>query len=262
MIYLTLVSFRQECYNTVVSTHTITANAVATIYKRKAVEGMLDFIRIACAVPPVQVADVKKNTEAICAYIARADAGECDLVLFPELALTGYTCGDLFFQRTLQQAVRAGLTEILRVSGDHPDLTAVVGLPVVLDGQLYNCAAVISGGELRGLVPKTFLPNYREFGEKRWFAAAGELRREFVQVKEVADVEAWYSVPVGGGQLFAVGEGTLVGVEICEDLWAPVAPSAMLALGGAEVIVNLAAANEAAGKRTRRRELVKRCAPM
>lgn len=219
--------------------------------------GMLDFIRIACAVPSVAVADVKKNAEVICDYIARADGEKCDLVVFPELALTGYTCGDLFFQKTLQQAARTGLKRIAEASAEHPELTVVVGLPAVLDGQLYNCAAVLSGGELRGVVPKSFLPNHREFGEKRWFAAAGDLRREHVQVKELMDVDAWYSVPVGSGQLFCVGEGTMVGVEICEDLWVPVAPSAMLALGGAEVIVNLAAANEAAGKRAQRRELVK-----
>ena len=218
---------------------------------------MLDFIRIACAVPAVRVADVKKNVEEICGCIAEADAHKCDLVLFPELAVTGYTCGDLFFQKTLQQAVKVGLKKILDTSFAHPEITAAVGLPALLDGQLYNCAAVIRGGELKGLVPKTFLPNHREFGEKRWFASAADLSREYVQIRELADVDAWYSVPVGGGQLFCIGEGAMVGVEICEDLWVPVAPSAMLALGGAEVIVNLAAANEAAGKRAQRRELVK-----
>ena len=196
---------------------------------------MLDFIRIACAVPEVCVADVNKNVDGICGYIAEADARKCDLILFPELAVTGYTCGDLFFQKTLQQAVRAGLKRIVEASAAHGEITAVVGLPLVLDGQLYNCAAVIRDGEIRGIVPKTFLPNHREFGEKRWFASAADLNREHVQVKELMDVDAWYAVPVGGGQLFCVGEGTMVGVEICEDLWVPVAPSAMMALGGAEV---------------------------
>ena len=171
---------------------------------------MLDFIRIACAVPDVRVADVKKNTGDICDYIARADGENCDLILFPELAMTGYTCGDLFFQKTLQQAVKAGLKQILETSRAHPEITAVVGLPAKLDGQLYNCAAVIRDGEIKGLVPKTFLPNYREFGEKRWFAAAGDLGREYVQAAELADVHAWYSVPVGGGQLFCIGEDTMV----------------------------------------------------
>ena len=218
---------------------------------------MLDFIRIACAVPQVCVADVKKNTEAICGFIAQADGKNCDLIVFPELAMTGYTCGDLFFQQTLQSAVRAGLKEIVNCSAEHPEITAVVGLPVRLDGQLYNCAAVVQKGELRGLVPKTFIPDYREFNEKRWFASSADLQREYVQIKELIEVDAWYSVPVGADQLFCIGEGTMVGVEICEDLWAPVAPSAMLALRGAEVIVNLAASNEAAGKRASRRTLVK-----
>ncbi len=217
---------------------------------------MLDFIRIACAVPPVAVGDVKKNTEDICWYISMADEKGSDLVVFPELAMTGYTCGDLFFQQTLQAAVRKGLRQIMDASAEHPALTAVVGLPVKLDGQLYNCAAVIREGELRGLVPKTFIPNYNEFNEKRWFASAADLLREHVQVKELVDVDAWYSVPVGGNQVFCIGEGAMVSVEICEDLWAPVAPSAMLALSGAEVIVNLAASNEAAGKRTSRRAMV------
>ena len=218
---------------------------------------MLDFIRIACAVPQVCVADVKKNTEAICGFIAQADGKNCDLIVFPELAMTGYTCGDLFFQQTLQTAVKAGLKEIVACSAEHPEITAVVGLPVRLDGQLYNCAAVVQKGELRGLVPKTFIPDYREFNEKRWFASSADLQREYVQIKELIDADAWYSVPVGADQLFCIGEGTMVGVEICEDLWTPVAPSAMLALRGAEVIVNLAASNEAAGKRASRRALVK-----
>ena len=107
---------------------------------------MLDFIRIACAVPPVKVGDVKKNVQDICAYMEKADAQNVDVILFPELALTGYTCGDLFFQDSLWSAVKAGLKEILVCSRRHPGLNAVVGLPVRLNTKLLNCAAVIRDG--------------------------------------------------------------------------------------------------------------------
>ena len=217
---------------------------------------MLDFIRIACAVPPVKVGDPNKNASNICAKIAEADAQNCDLVVFPELALTGYTCADLFFQQALLESAKQGLLQILECTAKYPAITAVVGLPVRMDGQLYNCAAVLGGGEVRGLVPKTFIPDYNEFGEKRWFNSASDLRREFIEVRELG-VDAWYAVPVGANQTFCVGEGTVLGVEICEDLWAPIATSSLLALNGAEVIVNLAASNEAVGKRQNRQAMVK-----
>ena len=141
---------------------------------------MLDFVRIACAVPEVRVADVMKNVEDICGQIKEADTVGSDLVVFPELALTGYTCADLFFQDSLLTAAMDGLQKVMDVSADHPGLTVVVGTPVLLEGQLYNCGAVISGGKLHGLVPKTYLPNYNEFYERRWFSSSTDL-----QVKEV-----------------------------------------------------------------------------
>ena len=113
---------------------------------------MLDYIRIACAVPNVKVGDVKKNVEEICRYMADADGKNADILLFPELAMTGYTCGDPFYQETLHNAVEVGLKEILACSETHPGLTVVVGLPVRLGIRLANCAAVISDGCLRGLV--------------------------------------------------------------------------------------------------------------
>ncbi len=216
---------------------------------------MLDFIRVACAVPPVRVGDVKKNTEDICRQICEADANNCDVIVFPELALTGYTCADLFFQKSLHDAVRSGLQQIVSSSAVHPGLTAVVGAPVMIDGQLYNCAAVIAEGELRGLVPKTFLPDHGEFREKRWFASGADLTRDYISAQELG-LDGWYALPVGTQQLFCLGEGAMLGVEICEDLWSPVAPSSMLALQGAELIVNLAASNETMGKRPQRRTRV------
>ena len=120
---------------------------------------MLDFIRIACAVPAVRVGDVKKNTEDICRYIAEADEQNADIVLFPEMALTGYTCQDLFFQDTLWEGIEQGIAEIAACSKAHPGITAVVGLPVRDGTRMLNCAALISGGAVHALVPKTYIPN-------------------------------------------------------------------------------------------------------
>ncbi|MBO5836836.1 MAG: NAD(+) synthase [Oscillospiraceae bacterium] len=218
---------------------------------------MLDYIRIACAVPQVKVGDVQKNTQDICTRIAEADQQNVDLLVFPELALTGYTCGDLFFQDTLLTAARKGLREIVDFCASYPAVTVVVGLPVKLGAQLYNCAAVISGGKLRGIVPKTFIPNHGEFGEKRWFASAMDLRITNLDEADFPELTDRENVVVGTDCIFRIGDGTKLAVEICEDLWAPLPPSTQLALGGAEVIVNLAASNETVGKRTFRTDMVK-----
>ena len=208
---------------------------------------MLDYIRIACAVPAVKVGDVKKNTEDICSYIEKADAQNVDIVLFPELSLTGYTCGDLFYQETLHNAVEAGLKEIIACSEAHPGITCVVGLPVRMGMTLANCAAVISDGVLRGLVSKTFLPDYGGFNESRWFSA--------VEGGQTA-VVAGHQVSVGTELLYRVGDA-LVGIEICEDFFAPISPSQFHALNGAEVILNLAASPEQAGKKAGRTAQIK-----
>ena len=220
---------------------------------------MLDFIRIACAVPAVRVGDVKKNTQDICEYIAGADEKKADLLVFPEMALTGYTCQDLFFQDTLYAGVREGIKAILACSKAHPNLTALVGLPLRLGDRMFNCAAVIGAGELRGIVPKSYIPNYNEFYEKRWFSSQRELpeEREFSLAELGLEGDPACCVPVDGQMVFRLGDGTTIGLEICEDLWTPLPPSTLLALGGAEVIVNLSASNETIGKRAYRRELVK-----
>ena len=208
---------------------------------------MLDYIRIACAVPAVKVGDVKKNTEDICAYLAKADAQNVDIVVFPELAMTGYTCGDLFYQQTLHNAVETGLRRILACSQEHPDLTAIIGLPVRMGMQLANCAAVISDGCIRGLVSKTYMVDYGGFNESRWFAPLGEGTYIMLAGQEVS---------LGTDLLYRVGE-TTVGIEICEDLFAPVSPSTFHALNGAEVILNLAASPEQTGKKRSRTEQIK-----
>lgn len=216
---------------------------------------MLDYMRVACAVPPVRVGDVAQNTEDICAYIRRAEAQACDLVVFPEMALTGYTCADLFFQEALLNAVKGGLRKIADCSAEHPAMVIAVGTPAVIDGQMYNCAAVFSGGMLRGLVPKTFIPNYNEFYERRWFSSSEELKSREISARELG-LSGDYQIPTGRDLLFRLG-GDLLGLEICEDLWTPLPPSTLLALNGAVVVANLSASNETISKRTYRRDLVK-----
>ena len=216
---------------------------------------MLDFIRVACAVPPVHLADPIRNAEHHCAMLQTADAQKADILVFPELSLTGYTCQDLFFQSTLYAETLRGLEMVLECSESCPGVTAVVGLPLHLNGELYNCAAVLSAGVLLGLVPKTYLPNYNEFYEKRWFASGNQLRTD-TAILELPS-RGCIQVPISAKSLFLLGEGTKMGVEICEDLWTPVPPSSILALSGAEVIVNLSASNETIGKRAYRRDLIK-----
>ena len=216
---------------------------------------MLDYIRIACAVPPVKVGDTVKNAEDICRYIEKADEAGADLVVFPELALTGYTCQDLFFQDALHEGVKAGLHKIAECSKAHPHLTAVVGLPVRVGMRMYNAAAVVADGCVH-LTAKTYIP----VGEKRWFDSVSDLPEwgEMVHLEDLGlDNCRQMEIPMAKNLIFTLPEGTKLGIEICEDLWSPVPPGTMLALNGAEVIVNLSASNELAGKRTYRRDLVK-----
>ena len=215
---------------------------------------MLDFIRIACAVPEVKVGDVRKNAADICAFMEKANEEKADLVLFPELCLTGYTCGDLFFQDGLWNAVKKGLKEIADASVKYPELTAVVGLPVRVGSKLYNCAAVINWGQVRGIVPKTHLTA----AEKRWFAEGKDLNCWLVPGDlGLMHSEDYYTVPVQQNQLFCFGDNAMVGIEICEDMMVPQPRCAQLAANGAEVIMNLSASPEVAGKRKKRAEMVK-----
>ena len=217
---------------------------------------MLDYIRIACAVPQVCVADVKQNTKDICDKLAEAENAACDLVVFPELALTGYTCADLFFQEILLTATVEGLAEICEYSKKFPALTVAVGAPLVIGGQMYNCGIVLSNGRIYGIVPKTFLPNYREFYESRWFSSSEDLNQTVVSTYELG-LPGEYDIPVGRDLIFKLGDGALLGLEICEDLWTPIPPSTMLTLNGAQIIANLSASNETVGKRAYRQGLVK-----
>ena len=215
---------------------------------------MLDYIRIGCAVPPVVIGDVANNARNICEYMQKAAQQGCDIVLFPELALTGYTCGDLFFQQVLRAAVKKGLAEVVACSAEHPKMITIVGLPLELDGALYNCAAVICGGRLLGLVPKKYLTDHRESPEGRWFAAADMLKTKMIGAKALGLED--YPVPVGTNTTVE-RDGVKIGVEICEDLFAEDSPSYEMAKQGAQIIVNPAASVQLVGKQKFRRELVR-----
>ena len=204
----------------------------------------------ACAVSPaLRVADCPYNAQETIEAMQQAAEDGCQLTVFPELGLTGYTCGDLFLQQPLLDAAEAALREILKAS-EALQLVALVGLPVTVDAKLYNCAAVICQGALLGLVPKSHIPNYGEFYEKRHYCAAP------AGVKEISF--AGQKTLFGTKLLFRCEtmQAFTLAVEICEDLWAPLPPSTAQALAGATVLANLSASDETVGKAEYRRALV------
>ena len=209
---------------------------------------MEGIMRVAAAVPKLRLCNVAENAAAMAEQLHEAADRKASLVAFPELSLTGYTCGDLFFQKSLLQATEAGLQQMLEACPEG--VTAVVGAPVQADGVLYNCAVVLTKGKLLGVVPKLFLPNYNEFYEKRWFASGFQLQAEHVTL-------CGQQVPMGRELLFESADGVRFGVELCEDLWTALPPSTFLSLHGAELIVNLSASNELIAKREYRQELVR-----
>ena len=207
------------------------------------------FLSVRAASPALRVADCDYNTEQIILQMRGAAADGVRLLCLPELCLTGYTCSDLFLQAPLIQGAEQGLRKILEASVGL-GMVLLVGLPVAMDGKLYNCAAVLTNGRLLGLVPKTWLPNYNEFYEKRHFAAG----QPEVKAVRFADQDTLF----GTRLLFACEEmpSLVLGVEICEDLWSPIPPSCAHALAGATVVANLSASDETIGKDAYRRELV------
>ena len=216
---------------------------------------MLDFIRVAAAVPEVSVGNVEENVKRIIEKAEDAEKDKPQLLVFPELSLTGYTCGDLFFQQSLLAAARDGLKRLLSYSQRSETILAV-GLPLEIRGRLFNCAAILSGGQIYGIIPKTYIPTYNEFYERRWFSSGAELIDGDYSCTELSLGELpQKTVYVGRSVLFDTGDFRF-GVEICEDLWATVPPSSLLSLNGAEVILNLSASNETISKRRYRRSLV------
>ena len=211
------------------------------------------FIKVAAVTPSVRVADVEFNTQEVIRLMKAAAGQGAKIIVFPELVLTSYTCNDLFLQSTLLRAARLGLGEVVRSSRGIRALV-FVGLPLEVDGRLYNTAAAVSDGTLLGFVPKRAIPNYSEYYEQRYFAPGmGET---------IPYLFEGQTVPMGAFQIFeCAGEeipgGLRVACEICEDLWMPDPPSTRSALAGANVIVNLSASVEVTGKTAYRRDLVR-----
>lgn len=196
-------------------------------------------IKVAAAVPEVKVADAVFNTRQTVQLIKQAAQEKAEIVVFPELGLTGYTCADLFRQTLLLDQAEENLRLLLQETQKSSPLCAV-GLPVRVGNALYNCAVIFQKGKILGVVPKTYLPNYGEFYEKRWFHSA-------LDAAETEIVLAGQKVPFGTDLLFVCGQA-VVSVELCEDLWVPVPPSSLAALAGANIVLNLSASNESTGK--------------
>ena len=210
------------------------------------------FLRLAAACPRVVVADPEANATEMVRLSALASGAGAQVVVFPELSITGYTAGDLFFSlSTLIQGAEKALVRLLRETAPLPTVIAV-GLPVALDGRLFNVAALCQGGRLLGLVPKSFVPNYKEYYEERWFSSARDAVSDEATVAE-------QRVPFGTDLLFALEDApeVVLAAEVCEDLWAPIPPSSHHAIAGATVLLNLSASNDLVAKADYRRELVR-----
>src|SRR5580698_3477383 len=210
-----------------------------------------DFVRIAVGVPSVRVADPAYNAEQTVALIREASERKAVVALFPELGLTAYSCDDLFQQRALLDACLDAIAAVIEATS-MLSIVSVVGAPLQVDHHLYNCAMVIHRGRILGVVPKTNLPNYREFYEPRQFTSADAATRDEV------DVAGSRAVPFGNNLIFEHEEQPLLTLhaEICEDLWVPIPPSSHAALAGATVLLNLSASNITVGKADYRRDLV------
>lgn len=218
-------------------------------------ENTLKLFRAAAVAPRVHIGNVAKNCQEI-RRVYDSLAGQADIVVTPELSLTGYTCADLFNNRNLLDMARRGLCDLVMHTKNCGANSAVlvVGVPLEKEGELFNCAALIHNGRLIAVVPKTYLPNYGEFYEKRWFCA-GERDAETLGIACGAET---ITTTFGNNILLEIGvdEKVCVGVEICEDAWAPVSPGRLLATSGAEIIVNLSASNELIGKAQYRKNML------
>lgn len=208
------------------------------------------YVRVAASVPELKVANVEFNTKEVIKEIKALDKEGVQIVTFPELCLTGYTCADLFSQNILITKSKEAIKEVID-STKLLDIISIIGAPIVCDNQLFNCGVVINKGEILGVVPKTYIPNYGEFYEKRWFSTSNTLTSKTINLfgKEV---------PIGIDLVFRdINDSKFTfGIEICEDLWSPKAPSVEAALNGATMIFNLSASNEVIGKAQYRRNLI------
>lgn len=204
------------------------------------------FLKVCAVSPRVTVAGVQSNLNAALQEIEKANKNKVQILVFPELFLSGYTCGDLFLQTALQDACKSALTAVCRAT-ENSALVVVIGLPLKFGASLYNCAAVVQNGMVVAVVPKTYIPNYNEYYEKRWFAS-GDGVNGTIKLNE-------QEVPFGQ-TLVRLSDDAVLGVELCEDLWTPSTPSTSLALSGANIIVNLSASNEVVTKNDYRKNLI------
>ena len=205
------------------------------------------FIKVAAAIPNVRVADCAFNTEQIKSLLMQAEQNGVEVVCFPELSITGYTCQDLFHSQQLLDDAEISLISLMDFTRNY-DIVAIVGLPLPYCGSLLNCAAILQRGKILGIVPKTYLPNYNEFYEQRWFTSAAD----------IPEGSIWccgQQIPLVRHSLFHTTSCTF-GVELCEDVWAPVPPSTQLTMLGADIIFNLSASNDYIGKYAYLRQLV------
>lgn len=204
------------------------------------------FLKVCAVSPRVTVAGVQSNLNAALQEIEKANKNKVQILVFPELFLSGYTCGDLFLQTALQDACKSALTAVCRAT-ENSALVVVIGLPLKFGASLYNCAAVVQNGMVVAVVPKTYIPNYNEYYEKRWFAS-GDGVNGTIKLNE-------QEVPFGQ-TLVRLSDDAVLGVEICEDLWTPSSPGTALALSGANIIINLSASNEVVTKNDYRKNLI------
>ncbi|MHB9138239.1 MAG: nitrilase-related carbon-nitrogen hydrolase, partial [Victivallaceae bacterium] len=211
---------------------------------------MFGFYRLGAASPELRVADPAFNCEKIIEAVLSAERHHAAAVVFPELAASGYTCADLFHQPVLLDKALEAILKIAADTAKHKIIT-IVGAPFAFRNSVYNCAFVLQHGIVKGIVPKTFNPNYREFYEKRWFKSGRNVRNI-----EAAVPGLDYKVPFGTDLLFESGRNFKFGVELCEDMWSVIPPSSYQAIAGATVIFNLSASNELVSKSEYRRQLV------
>lgn len=206
-----------------------------------------DFYKVSAVSPEIIVADVRSNLKNAELFFEKETEQGSGIVVFPELYLTGYTCGDLFLKKTLLAEAEKALIDFADFTKEY-SAVAVIGLPLKIGTALYNCAAVVKRGRILGIVPKKYIPNYNEYYEKRWFRSGLDISDTVIGIRG-------RTIPFGN-LLFALSEDAVLGVEICEDLWTPVSPSAELCLKGANIIANLSASNDTLTKNEYRRKLI------
>lgn len=214
-----------------------------------------NYIRVAAATPKLKIGDIDYNIKELLKLAVKADDQNVQLLVFPELCITGYTLGDLFHQQLVLDKSKKALQSIQTASKRLKSII-LVGLPLAFEGKIFNAAAVISRGKLMGIVPKTYIPGYKEFYEERWFASARDIVGKEISIWGLSNQKT--KVPIGTDLLFRSKENpeVVLGIEICEDLWGPLPPSSFQVIKGATIIANLSASNELIGKADYRRNLI------